>query len=205
MRKISDILKEEREKKGYTIQEVEEQTKIKKDFIRAIEDGRFYDLPSEAYALGFVKNYAEFLGIPQKKASALFRREYEGKNLSPLPKFSALSFSKTLFGLRTLFIIGTILTVVGYIFFQYNSLFFGPPLEIFSPKNHEVAKSNIITISGKTDPYATILINGDDVYVDVSGRFQKSLYLFEGRSKISIVAKNRFGKETRKELEVVVK
>src|SRR5690348_16238332 len=87
MRKISEILQDKRIELGLSIEQIVRVTKIKREYIIAIEDGRYDDLPSESYALGFIKNYASYIGINKNKAAALFRREYEGRRGKILPTF----------------------------------------------------------------------------------------------------------------------
>jgi len=60
----------------------------------------------------------------------------------------------------------------------------------------------VIEVSGKTDPYATVTVEGEEVYVDLSGTFSKSVYAFSGANKIEIIAKNRFGKQKQEEIIV---
>lgn len=208
MRKISEILQDARLERGCSLETVVKATKIKKQFLVAIEDGRYDALPSESYALGFIKNYASYIGVDKNKAAALFRREYEGVQGKILPTFK--SKDKTIrriviFTPRN-FIIGlTVLAILGYIAFQYSSYFFGPRLEILEPKNNAIVKNNIVEVSGKTDPYATVLINNDESYVQLDGTFRKTLYLFEGERQITIDAKNRNGKNTRKIIRLSVR
>ncbi len=200
MRRISEILKEEREKKGYSLDFVEKTIKIKSEYLLAIEEGRFFDLPSESYALGFIKNYSRFLDISTNKAAALFRREYKGEKREVLPRFRKETdqfLRKSLITPKTIFIFFLFLIFAGYIALQYNSFFFGPPLDLTSPKNEQVIYDNIVKISGKTDPYAIVVVDGEDVFVNLDGTFAKSLYVFPGDKKITVIAKNRFGKETR--------
>lgn len=207
MKNISEILKEEREKKGYTHEFIEKRTKIKREYLKAIEEGRFFDLPSESYALGFIKNYAEFLNIPIHKASALFRREYRGEKREVLPKFRKETdrfTTKTIFTPKLVFIVILFLVFIGYLGFQYHNYFFGPSLEITSPKESQVISDNIVQISGKTDPSALVLIDQEEIFVNLDGKFSKSLYVFPGDKKITIVAKNRFGKETKETRDIKV-
>lgn len=208
MRKISEILQDARMEKGYSLEAIVKATKIKKQFLVAIEDGRYFDLPSESYALGFIKNYASFVGVDKNKAAALFRREYEGVQGKMLPTFKSKDKSIRRIAIFTPrnFIIGFVVFVImGYIAFQYSSYFFGPRLEIIEPKDKIVVKNNIIEVSGKTDPYASVLINNEEAYVQLDGTFRKALYLFEGERQITIDSKNRNGKNTRKIVQVSVR
>ena len=64
MERISDLLKKKRLDRDLTLENIAHETKIKKEFLYAIEEGDFQSLPSENYALGFVKNY--FNGLLKK-------------------------------------------------------------------------------------------------------------------------------------------
>lgn len=208
MRRISEILQDKRLEKGYSLENVVKAIKIKKDFIIAIEDGRYFDLPSESYAMGFIKNYAQYLGVDKNKAAALFRREYEGVQGGVLPTFKsrdAKPAGKILFTPKNFIISIITLVIIGYIAFQYNSFFFGPKLEVVQPKDKMVVKNNIVEVSGKTDPYATVLINNEESYVQLDGTFKKTLYLFEGERIVMVTSQNRNGKNTKKLIHVTVR
>ena len=209
MRRISELLKEERERKGYSLDDIEQATKIKKKYLTCIEQGAFYKLPSESYALGYVKNYASFLGISNHKVTPLFRREYlEEHDKEVLPHFrkkNELLGKRFLLSYKAVSIVGVILIVAGYIFFQYQSLLFGPELSLETPKNGQKVSKNVVEVKGKTtDPYATVLIEDEEVYVGLDGSFRKALYVFPGEKEIKIVAKNRFGKQAEKRVTVKV-
>lgn len=207
MRTISELLQDTRLEKGLTLETVVKATKIKRTYLIAIEHGRYDVLPSESYALGFVKNYAIYLGIDKLKAAAMFRREYEGMQGS-LPTFKSTNnnFTKKYFLTpRNFIFLAIFIVIVIYFVFQYGSFFFGPKLEVIEPKNNMSTNNSILEVKGKTDPYATVLINNDEAYVQLDGTFRKTLYLFEGRKQITVVSKNRNGKETKQVINVNVK
>ncbi len=60
---IGKLLKEEREKRGLSIEDVYKATKISIMNIEAIEKGKMDMLPHPVYTRGFIKSYAEFLKI----------------------------------------------------------------------------------------------------------------------------------------------
>ena len=106
---------------------------------------------------------------------------------------------------KNFLILAVFVIVAVYIFFQYSSLLFAPKLEVSKPRDNQVITGNVVEIEGKTDPYATVEIDNEETYVNIQGVFKKSEYLFSGSNKIDIVAKNRFGKESRKTITVTVK
>lgn len=60
---IGEILKNQRERLGFSIANVESQTYIPGRYLQAIEDGSLEALPSTVQGKGMVKNYAQFLGL----------------------------------------------------------------------------------------------------------------------------------------------
>jgi len=208
MRRVSDILREERERQGYSLSDIQKALKIRKEFLVAIEEGRLHDLPSESYALGFVKNYAAFLGLDRTIVSAFFRREYKREDRINPPVYQSKSSKyrkKPLFHVGNIGVIVVSLWIAAYIVFQYGSLLFNPKLEVISPKEGEVISNSIISVSGVTDQYATVTIDGQQAFVGLDGSFKKSIYVFPGEKEIEVIARSRFGKETKIIRTVLIK
>lgn len=63
MQSIGNKLQETRERLGISLEEVERGTRIRTHHLEAIERGDFEMLPSAVQARGFLRNYAEFLGL----------------------------------------------------------------------------------------------------------------------------------------------
>ncbi len=202
-------LHEERIKKGLSISDVAAGTKIRSSFLSAIEKGEYQRLPSAAYATGFVRNYAEYLGLSKKEILALFRREFdEEKIYKVLPDSLSTPKDFPRFRVRiqqTLLLLGLIIIAfVAYIVFQYRFFVMNPSLQVITPKDGSVAAKEVI-VSGKTEPSATVLINTIPVVVDTQGAFTKKLSFSPGKTKIQITARNRMNKETTVERTITVK
>jgi cytoskeleton protein RodZ len=60
---IGPTLREARVRKRLTLQQVEEDTKIRCRYLQALEDEEFDVLPGQAYAKGFLQSYASYLGL----------------------------------------------------------------------------------------------------------------------------------------------
>ena len=63
MDEIAKTLKEARHRLGLTLEESEKSTRIRAHYLEALENGDIKALPSQVQARGFLKNYAEFLGL----------------------------------------------------------------------------------------------------------------------------------------------
>ena len=72
MESIGDFFKQVREAKGLTIDEVASKTRIRTDFVKALEDGNFAKLPDQVFARGFVRSYARSLGLDEDDAIRRF-------------------------------------------------------------------------------------------------------------------------------------
>ncbi|MDY0300001.1 MAG: helix-turn-helix domain-containing protein [Trichlorobacter sp.] len=60
---VGELLKQQRQAADRSLEEMAEATKISKSHLLAIENNRFEDLPGPAYLKGFVRLYAEQLGM----------------------------------------------------------------------------------------------------------------------------------------------
>jgi cytoskeleton protein RodZ len=63
MFEIGSALREARERKGLSFPQVEEATKIRARYIRALESEDFGVLPGATYSKGFLRAYADYLGL----------------------------------------------------------------------------------------------------------------------------------------------
>ncbi|MGE5586942.1 MAG: RodZ domain-containing protein [Clostridia bacterium] len=63
MRELGELLRKAREAKGLAISDVQEATKIRGRYLEAMERGNFEVLPGEVYVRGFLRSYAEAVGL----------------------------------------------------------------------------------------------------------------------------------------------
>ncbi len=73
---LGQFLRQERELRGIPLDRIEEATRIRAAQLRAIEDDRLESLPAEAYARGFVRTYAEYLGLNGDDVVAIFNEQW---------------------------------------------------------------------------------------------------------------------------------
>ena len=63
MFEIGNSLREARLRQGLDFTRIEEETKIRGKYLRALEDEQFDTLPGDTYVKGFLRTYAEYLGL----------------------------------------------------------------------------------------------------------------------------------------------
>ena len=79
---------------------------------------------------------------------------------------------------------------------------FAPKLEISNPHDGDKSKENQITVSGKTDPGATLTVNDRLAITSSDGSYSFVLNLSSGDNKIRVVATDKAGNQTTKEIIV---
>ena len=72
MTSIGESLRRARDDKGLDLDRVSDETRIAKRFILALEAEDFSVFPGDPYAIGFLRNYAEYLGLDAAEMPASF-------------------------------------------------------------------------------------------------------------------------------------
>ncbi len=76
MKSIGHILETARKEKGWTLEQISKKTKIRTKYLELIEKSLWDELPGIAYTRGFIKSYAETVGLMPDRVITLFRREF---------------------------------------------------------------------------------------------------------------------------------
>ncbi len=194
MRTAGFLLKEARIKKKKTLKGIAQQTKVKEKFLRAIEGESLGELPNLPVAQGFVRSYAGAVGVDIELAAALLRRDFpQEKKTRPSPEISLAR--RTLWTPKTTIFTATVfaILVLGiYLIRQYLLYVSSPSLEVTKIQK----EGNVVVVLGKTNPSATIEVNGKSVLIEGDGGFRAELTPEDASGTIKIKATSRTGKET---------
>jgi len=82
---FGDTLQQARARKGVTLKEAEQSTRINRQHLSALENEQFEALPPLIYQRGIVRNYAVYLDLDPAKMLALFE-EAHGTIAAPSPR-----------------------------------------------------------------------------------------------------------------------
>lgn len=208
MKSAGEILKTTRLKKGLTLKDISSKTKIGISFLQAIEDRDYKKLPSSTYAKGFVRSYAQSLGLDIKHIMAFFRREYQEAmpeiKIPPQP-INTPVVAVTPGKIITFFVSITIIIFLGILFWQYRSFAGTPVLLINSPQDKITIEKPFVSVVGRTDEQTQVFVNGEEIKVSSEGVFEETVNLNKGLNTIRIVARNKVGKESVAERVVEVR
>ncbi len=196
MNTIGQIIKSARVKKKLSFRRLEDSTKIRATFIKSIEEEKWNVLPTFTTVLGFVKSLATTLGIDERMAIAVLKRDYPPKKINFNPKpdvFSRFAWSpKLTFAIG---VVAVVLVVLGYVGFQYAKFVLPPALTVDSPKENQIVDGSSVLVFGSTDSDVKITVNNQPVLVDADGKFSVSLGVTQTTREVDVVAMSRSGKE----------
>lgn len=74
-RDIGEALRAVREHRGLSLEEVAESTRVRRAYLSAIEDLRLELLPSRPFTIGYIRSYAEALGLDPEEAVYRFKAD----------------------------------------------------------------------------------------------------------------------------------
>lgn len=84
--RLGDVFRNERSRRGISLNDAERTTRINRVYLEAIEDGRLETLPAPVYTRGFVRLYARFLGLdPDAAVAAIPEGLPRPAGLEPMP------------------------------------------------------------------------------------------------------------------------
>ncbi|TXT49424.1 MAG: hypothetical protein FD137_671 [Spirochaetes bacterium] len=92
MGEIGFILQEARLKKGFTLDRVADDTNISVRFLDKLENNDFTGFPGEPYIVGFLRNYADFLGLESEEIVGIYKSQTLQAS-PPLPESTSAEVS----------------------------------------------------------------------------------------------------------------
>ena len=82
---VGSLLKREREKKGLSLDQLSQITRLRKHYLEALEEEKWDNVPSPVYVKGFIRSYAQGIGIDAKEAISLYEHTASAEEEIPKP------------------------------------------------------------------------------------------------------------------------
>jgi len=209
---LGEYLQEIRTDLGLSIKEVSAKTAIAQKFLKDLESGQFHKLPPDVYIIGFLNKLSALYSISAEQVISQYQKErgileQVSRTRAKEDKGWRGYISKLIITPKLLsFTIGIVgvLAIILYLSASVAAIDRNPSLEILEPTNGSVIKDGLIKVSGKTDPGTSVVINEQEVFVNGEGKFEVTLGAVAGQKVLDIKAKNKFDRETRTQILVVV-
>ena len=118
---LGAYLQRHREERGWSLEEVEALTRIRRRYLQAMETGEWDDLPPGVYTRGLLRNYAHTLGVSVAGVLRMYAKERPHEARLPEPQLISrpltseprLSFELVLAGILLVVAVGLIAWVLG--------------------------------------------------------------------------------------------
>ncbi len=197
---IGELLQEERQRHHLSLEQFAKLTRVKVEYLRALEANQFAELPAATFVKGYIKTYAKLFGFDYMPLLALLRRDFKesaaGK-LVPREFIKPMLKKKKIWTPVTMavFALGTIfLTLILYVGVQWYTIQKPPKLDILLPQEDDQV-SQQITVKGVTVSDAIVSVNDQPVSIMPNGTFQTAVFIpRNGLYTITISATDRRGK-----------
>ncbi len=209
-RTLGAILKSARTRAEVTLEQAEKETKICHKYLVALEDGNYSILPAEAYNIGFVRTYAQYLKLSPEKIIQMYREEraairvtFSPKTVTMAPRRMAdwhfLLTPKLLGVIAAIVVFGGMAT---YVFMQLRAFSQPPTISMNVPTEYTSSKDTVL-LDGTTAPGATVYINNEPILVNEDGSFSQDVQLSPGVNQFMVQAKSRAQKQSQVAVRVL--
>ena len=195
MKSAGPLLRDKREALELSLDFVAEKTRVKKEYLQALENADFNQLPSAPVTKGFLKSYARLLHLNPDTLIAMYRRDYDEVmgEIVPHGLVDPVVKKTRLFSVSTILITISVVAFTSFLFIQLLAWWSLPKLDILQPIEGETY-GELITVKVTTDPDATLRIGDQTVVVNQDGGFSLDLKYPAGTHRILIQASTRDGK-----------
>lgn len=102
-------------------------------------------------------------------------------------------------------ILASVLVIIIAAYAIWRSLNYarGPAIAISSPVNGSSVDTETVEILGRADRVNNLIMNGQPISIDEKGNFDQTVVVFYGTNKITFSASDQFGRNIKKELDIV--
>ncbi len=196
---LKDLLNERFAAKSLNLEKLFQQSEIPKHYLEAISKGEWAKLPAAPYTRGYFKKLAPYLDLDSAELWALYQSETEGVRASGAnDKLPENRFAIKRREYKWAWPVLAVVLIAGYTVFNLDRFLGTPELSIESPLSASLVTSlPAFTMSGSANAKDKLFINNEEVFIDKSGKFQKSYALQPGLNTFEIMAKRFLGRETK--------
>ncbi|MBR2922998.1 MAG: helix-turn-helix domain-containing protein [Alphaproteobacteria bacterium] len=183
--KIGAMLKEMRQQKGLKISDVARKLCIRKCYLESIEESNYNDIPAFPYGNGFIRSYANFLGLNGDNIVELYKEEttsFKQKDMNvfePQPEATMPNIQHLVISLLAIALI-----YAGWVFYNQQHEQNEESNIVFTEDDNAISYENVVVI--------------EDVKISQTAETNKSGVLIDTQNEEQIIVSNDEYKEEMK-------
>lgn len=167
-------------------------TDIPKRFIDALIEGDFGSLPAKPYIRGYLFKIAEALRLDKNALWQSYKNSSSVAGSGEFDKLPANRFALKRMSTARVFAIFAVLILLVFLGTRFNDILGKPTIEIVAP---EITNEETATVSGKVRAGDTLTLNGEVIYPNEDGVFEKRVQLQPGLNPLRFTVKRYLGRE----------
>lgn len=203
MKKITETLFRERQKKQLTLEQISLATKIPLNQLRNLEQEDWASFSSSVYLQGVLQKYAKYLGLDPTKSIAYLKRDIKEQQIHFIRTTDYHQPQSRFLLSRT--IVFLILLVFLFLALQLY-LSWQKPLLKLNEISRVVTVNQPVIVKGSAGNGVLLYLNDELIHQDEQGKFSETLYYKSpGQRKLILKAIGINGKEQEIELLIKVK
>lgn len=196
IRKLSSVLAEAMQAKNMSLEKLANLSNISERFLEPLLTDKHAKLPASPYLRGYILKIAGILNLDGEKIWETYFRENDmlrksgGKDALPKNRFEKIRIDRK-------YIIAGVLAFLAliYVVWRIQAYFSPPPLALPDLTDNMIVEESSFTIKGNIDPKNQLSLNGEQIYPDEAGNFEKTVDLQPGFNALSFKIKRFLGNE----------
>ncbi|HMN19405.1 MAG TPA: DUF4115 domain-containing protein [Candidatus Moranbacteria bacterium] len=207
---LGEKLRKMRLERRLAVADVAKGTKIQARYLESLEEGDYAKLPADVYVKGFLRSFANYMGVDERALIRQYERE-QGihrtieKISEPCQPRRPLKITGFAITPQLLFAAIGAVVIIGsfiYLYLEVNSFVSTPRLAVLRPADGMKVQANSVHVSGVAEKDSLVSINDEAVMVNDKGEFSEDVGLQIGLNTISVRARNKFDKEATQTISV---
>jgi len=196
--RLSEILIEAMKSKSFSVEKLAEETGISDRFLGSLIGEEFEKLPSKPYVHGYLVKVGAALGLNGEQLWKEYLKDRgelrESGPQDELPGDAIIpkNFNKISIALGVI----AVLVIVVYAFFQVRGFVEDPHLNLQGFEGESITIQELTyDLQGQINPQDQLSLNGEEIYPDEQGNFEKELELQPGFNTLNFTIKKFLGSE----------
>lgn len=193
---LSAMLIEAMKIKGFSLEKLAQTTGVSDRFIEYLLGEKFDQLPSSPYMHGYILKIGEALDLDGERLwREFFKNSKVVRTSGASDALPGNEVHKKRINKKVTAIIVFIVIALSYITFRIQTYFGEPYFILENLTDNMIVTEQSFTIKGKINTRDQIMLNGEQVYPNEEGVFEKKIQLQSGFNALSFKIKKFLGKE----------
>lgn len=195
-RNLSAMLIEAMKIKGFSLEKLAQSTGVSDRFIEYLLGEKFDQLPPAPYAHGYILKIGEVLDLDGERLwREFFKNSKIVRTSGANDALPGNEVYKKKISKKTAAVIIIVIIALSFIIFRIQSYFGEPYFVLENVTDNMIITEQPFTIKGRINAKDQIMLNGELVYPNENGVFEKKMQLQPGFNALSFKIKKFLGKE----------